>query len=108
MPAVAARQPALVHKASVLVPAPKALVEAKVEPKPTPEAKKKLAETKAMDEPKKKLAEAKPAAEPKKKLADAKAAPAPAKKKAAMIDDKLVSDIRAAAKAETKGSGGGQ
>ncbi len=107
IPAVPARQPSLVHKASIVVPA-KPLVEAKAEPKPAPEAKKKLVEAKPVAaDPKKKLAEAKPAAEPKKKLADAKPVAAPAKKRAS-IDDKLVSDIRAAARAETKGSGGGQ
>jgi hypothetical protein len=66
-----------------------------VEPKPASEAKKKLAE-------------AKPAVEADKKLAEAKPASAPVKKKPAMIDDDLVKDIRAAAKAESKGSGSGR
>ena len=80
--AAAVQEPSLVHRASVVV----------AERKPVVGAVAK--------------AEPKRAAEPKKKLADA--APTPAKKKPALIDEKLVSDIRAAAKAETKGSGGGR
>jgi hypothetical protein len=96
--AEANKQPSLVHKASIVaVPAKKPVAEAaaKVEPKPASEAKKKLAE-------------AKPAVEADKKLAEAKPASAPVKKKPAMIDDDLVKDIRAAAKAESKGSGSGR
>ena len=94
----------LVHRASV------ELTEAKPEIRSAAKAEPKIAA-----DLKKKLAEAKPAAAPaaaeaKKKLAEAKPAtpPASAKKKPAMIDDDLVKDIRAAAKAEGKGSAGGR
>ncbi len=92
-----AREPSLVHRASIVLPETKPLAkpEPKAEPKPTAAAAKTVAE-------------AKPATEPKKKLAEAKPAQAPAKKKSALIDDDLVKNIRAAAKAESKGSGGGQ
>ncbi len=101
-PAPAARE-SLVHRASMELPEQKPLVRALV----PAQAK---AEARSAAEPKKKLAEAKPApaAEPKKKLAEAKAAPVVAKKKPAMIDNDLAADIRAAAKAESKGSAGGR
>ena len=112
--APAMRAPSLVHRASVVLPEPRpaTAIAAKVEPKPAakpaPEAKKKLAEAKpAVAAPAKKLAEAKPAADPVKKLAEAKPAAAP-KKKPAKIDDILVNDIRAAAKAEGRRSAGGR
>jgi hypothetical protein len=94
-PAQVARE-SLVHRASMEIPEEKPLVRALV-PAPV------KTEARAAAEPKKKLAEAKPAPAPAKaKLADAK--PATAKKKPAMIDSDLVDSIRAAAKAETKGS----
>jgi hypothetical protein len=101
-PAPAARE-SLVHRASMELPEQKPLVRALV----PAQAK---AEAKPAAEPKKKLADAKPtpSAEPKKKLADAKAPPAAAKKKPAMIGNDLVADIRAAARAESKGSAGGR
>jgi hypothetical protein len=105
------RAPSLVHQASVVLPEAKPVVQvaAKVEPKPAakpaPEAKKKLAEAKPAAAPAKKLAEAAAAPAPAKKLAEAKPA---APKKKALIDDALVSDIRAAAKAEGKRSAGGR
>jgi uncharacterized protein (DUF4415 family) len=108
--APAVREPSLVHRASIVVPEAKPLAnpEPKAERKPAAMAAKAVAEAKPAAEPQKKLVEAKPAPEPKKKLAEAKPAEAPAKKKSALIDDDLVKNIRAAAKAESKGSGGGQ
>lgn len=85
-PAAPMMKGSLVHRASIELPEEKPLVRALVP-----------ADTKAK-------AEANPAPEPKKKLADAK--PAPAKRKPAKIDDDLVDSIRAAARAETKGSAG--
>jgi uncharacterized protein (DUF4415 family) len=109
VPASVAREPSLVHRASVVLPEAKPVAhpaaKAERKPAPAPAAAKAVAEAKPVTEPKKKLAEAKPA-EPKKKLAEAK--PAQPKKKSALIDDDLVKEIRAAAKAENKGSGGGQ
>jgi hypothetical protein len=66
------------------------------------------AEVKPAPEPRKKPAEAKTAAAPAKKLADAAPVAKTAKKKPALIDNDLVADIRAAAKAESKGSAGGR
>ena len=99
-PAPVARE-SLVHRASMELPEQKPLVRALV----PAQAK---AEAKPAAEPKKKLADAKAAPAPARKLADAKPAPAAAKKKPAMIDNDLVADIRAAAKAESKGSAGGR
>jgi hypothetical protein len=107
----AIRQPSLVHQASVVLPESQPVAEAvaRVEPKaaakPAPDAKKKPVEAKPVAAPVKKLAEAKPVPAPAKKLAEAK--PASPKKKIG-IHDALVSDIRAAAKAEGKRGAGGR
>lgn len=93
----------LVHRASLSIPETPSVLQAKkpVEPKPAPVAKKIEAEPKAAK---------KPAPEP--KLASlqkkpAKEASAPARK-GPLIDDKLVSDIKDAAKAEKSRSARGQ
>ncbi|HEX8533746.1 MAG TPA: hypothetical protein VF662_06225 [Allosphingosinicella sp.] len=102
-PAPAAREPSLVHQASIVLPEEKPLVGVPAQPKLAAKA-----EVKPAPEPRKKLAEAKPAAAPAKKLADAAPVAKTAKKKPALIDNDLVADIRAAAKAETKGSSAGR
>jgi hypothetical protein len=92
-PASAPQAPSLVHRASVVLPVARPLASAPA--KPAAESKKVAAEAKS-------------SAEVKAKLADAKPAPVAAKKKAVLIDDSLVKEIRAAAKAEGKGSDGGR
>ena len=107
-PAPAPRMTAPIHYASAPVAKPQTLVHrasiALSEPKLVQASVKSVASV----EPKQKLAAAAaplPAAEPKKKPVDAKASPV---KKRSGIDDQLVSDIRAAAKAEGNGGAGGR
>jgi hypothetical protein len=116
---VADRAPVQMASAEVPAPAPRIGAPVQLASAPAPAARESLVHRASMELPEQKplvralvpaqaKAEARPAAEPKKKLAEAKPAPVAAKKKPAMIDNDLVADIRAAAKAESKGSAGGR
>ena len=116
---VADRAPVQMASAEVPAPAPRISAPVQLASAPAPAARESLVHRASMELPEQKplvralvpaqaKAEARSAAEPKKKLAEAKAAPVVAKKKPAMIDNDLVADIRAAAKAESKGSAGGR